>query len=103
MIRKETSWLLQICPSEFIDLLGPDFLCSFEFQRTLLEHIFFNNGAIVFVDLIACTARGFDRTCLLEKLDDAEVLGLAQRLKEHKAVHLTILDLCCCHVLYRIR
>ena len=102
VISREGSSSLLISPSELIDLLDHDLLCRFEFQRTLLEHIFFNNGTIV-VDLIACPASWFNRTGLLQKLDDTEVLRLAERLEEHKAVHLTILDLRSCHVLNRIR
>ena len=102
VISREGSSSLLISPSELIDLLDHDLLCRFEFQRTLLEHIFFNNGTIV-VDLIVCPASWFNRTGLLQKLDDTEVLRLAKRLEEHKAVHLTILDLRRCHVLNCIR
>ena len=48
-------------------------------------------------------SHGLDRAALLKQLDDAEVLGLPKSLKEHKAVHLAVLDLSRSHPLNRIR
>ena len=76
-------------------------LCRFEFQRTLLEHIFLCNCTVI-IDLIISITRWLYRTCLLQELNNAQIFRLAQSLKEHKTVHLTVLDICSRHFLYGV-